>query len=123
MLSVIINDAQEETCLHTREELENLKSQPLDSNSIQAVSSLSYQDLWMAIAEKETAAVQQIIEFAKMVPGFMRLLQDDQIMLLKGGEYTSTSAAHSCFCLFCCSLTMVYFRCSGDCISSFDKSC
>ena len=33
-------------------------------------------------------AVQQIIEFAKMVPGFMNLLQDDQIMLLKGGMFT-----------------------------------
>ena len=34
--------------------------------------------------------VQQIIEFAKMVPGFMTLLQDDQIMLLKGGKPKST---------------------------------
>ena len=33
-------------------------------------------------------AVQQIIEFAKMLPGFMNLLQDDQIMLLKGGKPT-----------------------------------
>ena len=39
----------------------------------------------MEIAEKVTMTVQQIIEFAKMVPGFMNLQQDDQIMLLKGG--------------------------------------
>lgn len=37
------------------------------------------------MAEKITIAVQQIIEFAKMLPGFMDLSQDDQIMLLKAG--------------------------------------
>lgn len=39
----------------------------------------------MEVADKITMAVQQIIEFAKMVPGFMDLSQDDQIMLLKAG--------------------------------------
>jgi nuclear receptor subfamily 1 group F protein 4 len=37
-------------------------------------------------AQKLTAVIQQIIEFAKMVPGFMKLSQDDQIVLLKAGE-------------------------------------
>ena len=41
----------------------------------------------MEVADKITMAVQQIIEFAKMVPGFMDLSQDDQIMLLKAGRY------------------------------------
>ena len=44
----------------------------------------THEQLWLEIAEKVTMCVQQIIEFAKMVPGFMSLLQDDQIMLLKG---------------------------------------
>ena len=43
--------------------------------------------MWMEVAEKVTLAVQSIIEFSKMVPGFMSLLQDDQIMLLKGGSF------------------------------------
>ena len=47
-----------------------------------------YDRLWLEIAERVTLAVQQIIEFAKMVPGFMNLLQDDQIMLLKGGRFS-----------------------------------
>ena len=47
----------------------------------------------MEIAEKVTMCVQQIIEFAKMVPGFMSLLQDDQIMLLKGKIVGSTFRA------------------------------
>ena len=42
--------------------------------------------LWSEVAEKITIAVQQIIEFAKMLPGFMDLSQDDQIMLLKAGK-------------------------------------
>ena len=50
----------------------------------------THEQLWLEIAEKVTMCVQQIIEFAKMVPGFMSLLQDDQIMLLKGTIVGST---------------------------------
>ena len=50
-----------------------------------ALSFQSHRQLWQAVAEKLTVAVQQIIEFAKMIPGFMDLSQDDQIMLLKAG--------------------------------------
>ena len=46
----------------------------------------SHEQLWQAVAETLTKAVQQIIEFAKMIPGFMDLSQDDQIMLLKAGN-------------------------------------
>lgn len=42
--------------------------------------------MWLECAQKLTAVIQQIIEFAKMVPGFMKLSQDDQIVLLKAGE-------------------------------------
>ena len=41
----------------------------------------------MELADKLTNCVQQIIDFSKMVPGFMQLLQDDQISLLKSGSY------------------------------------
>lgn len=47
----------------------------------------NHQEIWLEMAEKLTDAVQQIIEFAKMVPGFINLIQDDQIMLLKGGAF------------------------------------
>lgn len=43
------------------------------------------EELWLECAQKLTAVIQQIIEFAKMVPGFMKLSQDDQIVLLKTG--------------------------------------
>jgi hypothetical protein len=39
------------------------------------------------MAEKLTCCVQQIIEFSKMIPGFLTLIQDDQITLLKDGSF------------------------------------
>jgi hypothetical protein len=39
----------------------------------------------MSVAQKLTNVIQQIIEFAKMVPGFMKFPQEDQIALLKAG--------------------------------------
>lgn len=37
------------------------------------------EDLWLDCADKLTAMIQNIIEFAKLIPGFMRLSQDDQV--------------------------------------------
>ncbi|GBN23869.1 putative nuclear hormone receptor HR3 [Araneus ventricosus] len=46
-----------------------------------------HEQLWLDCAQKLTNIIQQIIEFAKMVPGFMKLSQDDQILLLKAGSF------------------------------------
>lgn len=51
---------------------------------------MAHEELWLECAQKLTTVIQQIIEFAKMVPGFMKLSQDDQIVLLKAGKYYST---------------------------------
>ena len=48
-------------------------------------SQQSHENQWLECAQKLTDMIQQIIEFAKMVPGFMKLSQDDQIVLLKAG--------------------------------------
>ena len=50
----------------------------------------SHEDLWLECASRLTNVIQQIIEFAKMVPGFMKLSQDDQIVLLKAGQQLIT---------------------------------
>ncbi|KAH6930833.1 hypothetical protein HPB50_019711 [Hyalomma asiaticum] len=50
-------------------------------------SSEAHEELWLDCAQKLTQIIQQIIEFAKMVPGFMKLSQDDQIVLLKAGSF------------------------------------
>lgn len=47
---------------------------------------MAHEQLWLECAQKLTTVIQQIIEFAKMVPGFMKLSQDDQIVLLKAGK-------------------------------------
>ena len=46
-----------------------------------------HEELWLECASKLTVIIQQIIEFAKMVPGFMKLSQDDQIVLLKSASF------------------------------------
>lgn len=47
---------------------------------------MSQGELWLDCAEKLTAMIQNIIEFAKLIPGFMRLSQDDQVKI----EYYQT---------------------------------
>lgn len=46
----------------------------------------AHEELWLDCAQKLTSVIQQIIEFAKAVPGFRKFSQDDQIVLLKSGE-------------------------------------
>lgn len=43
--------------------------------------------LWQQFAQKVTPAVQQIVEFAKRVPGFCDFAQDDQLILIKLGFF------------------------------------
>ena len=50
----------------------------------------------MESAQKLTTVITQIIEFAKMVPGFMSFPQDDPIVLLKGGEHVAYVTLQSC---------------------------
>lgn len=47
----------------------------------------SQADFWKKFSDKMTCTIQQIIEFAKLIPGFTSLSQDDQIMVLKGGKF------------------------------------
>jgi hypothetical protein len=51
-------------------------------------------DWWLNCAEQLTSMIQTIIEFAKLIPGFLSLPQDDQIMLLKGGVCIGDTIEH-----------------------------
>lgn len=42
--------------------------------------------MWQHCARRLTDAVQYVVEFAKRIPGFRILSQNDQIALLKTGE-------------------------------------
>ncbi|KAK2172637.1 hypothetical protein NP493_944g01050, partial [Ridgeia piscesae] len=87
LLSKAIADAHARTCLFTNDQIEQMRAQSYTDDQLEMFKQMTHRQLWVEIAEKLTVAVQQIIEFAKMVPGFMSLLQDDQIMLLKGGSF------------------------------------
>ncbi|CAD5111861.1 DgyrCDS1127 [Dimorphilus gyrociliatus] len=85
VLEKCLLDAHTRTSLLT-EDIEKIKRNT-NTTVLRDVKLLDHAQLWAEIAEKLTSAVQQIIEFAKMVPTFMNFLQDDQIMLLKGGSF------------------------------------
>lgn len=60
----------------------------LFSLSLLFVYSLSLQnvdEMWQLCADKLSDAVQLVVEFAKRLPGFRQIRQDDQINLLKNG--------------------------------------
>ncbi|XP_060599188.1 probable nuclear hormone receptor HR3 isoform X2 [Ruditapes philippinarum] len=82
-----IHEAHQRTCLYTADTIAQLKSNTITTETITNYQNMTHRVLWTEVAEKLTLAVQQIIEFAKMVPGFMDLSQDDQIMLLKAGSF------------------------------------
>lgn len=48
----------------------------------------SVDEMWQHCAIRLTDAVQYVVEFAKHIPGFRMLSQNDQIALLKTGEFT-----------------------------------
>lgn len=58
-------------------------------------------ELWLDCAEKLTNIIQNIIEFAKLIPGFMRLSQDDQVCVpFFGGAGMGQMLLHIFNCVF-----------------------
>lgn len=86
-LSRTILEAHLRTCMYTNEEIHSLRSQWSGPDSVktqlQRIQDMSHEEKWVDGANKLTEIVQQMIEFSKMVPGFLTLGQDDQINLLK----------------------------------------
>uniref|UniRef100_A0A8C8SAQ7 Nuclear receptor subfamily 1 group D member 1 n=1 Tax=Pelusios castaneus TaxID=367368 RepID=A0A8C8SAQ7_9SAUR len=58
-----------------------LNSSPYCSNS------KSSQQVWEDFSQCFTPAVKEVVEFAKSIPGFQALCQQDQVMLLKAGTF------------------------------------
>ncbi|XP_078328543.1 putative nuclear hormone receptor HR3 isoform X2 [Crassostrea virginica] len=87
MLGKAVTEAHMRTCLYTSDQIQHIQSSLTPQEIIDTFKSMTRSQLWSEVAEKITIAVQQIIEFAKMLPGFMDLSQDDQIMLLKAGSF------------------------------------
>ncbi|XP_069544142.1 nuclear receptor subfamily 1, group D, member 4a [Brachyistius frenatus] len=47
----------------------------------------SSQEIWESFSQCFTPAVKEVVEFAKGIPGFQELSQQDQVMLLKSGTF------------------------------------
>ncbi|XP_076023321.1 nuclear receptor subfamily 1, group D, member 4a [Genypterus blacodes] len=50
-------------------------------------SDRSSQEIWESFSQCFTPAVKEVVEFAKGIPGFQELSQQDQVMLLKSGTF------------------------------------
>ncbi|XP_043939797.1 nuclear receptor subfamily 1 group D member 2-like [Protopterus annectens] len=59
---------------------------PLNSNP-HAVTNKSSQQVWDDFSLCFTPAVKEVVEFAKNIPGFLSLSQQDQVMILKAGTF------------------------------------
>lgn len=87
LLTKAVTDAHIHTCVLTTDQIVNVMRKQCDLNRIVYFKNLSHENQWLECAQKLTDMIKQIIEFAKMVPGFMKFSQDDQIVLLKAGSF------------------------------------
>ncbi|KAM9309474.1 LOW QUALITY PROTEIN: nuclear receptor ROR-alpha B [Pholidichthys leucotaenia] len=71
-----------ETCQYRVEELQALRWKLFNREEIHAYQSKSVDEMWQHCAIRLTDAVQYVVEFAKHIPGFRMLSQNDQIALL-----------------------------------------
>ncbi|ETN75517.1 zinc finger, C4 type [Necator americanus] len=70
----------------THTQMRNMNPNPtiVDVNRFASINRIG---IWRQFAADLTTVIQAIIEFAKMIDGFMRLGQEEQIHLLKGGVF------------------------------------
>lgn len=75
-----------ETSQYRVEDLQALRWKMFSREEIQFYQSKTVDDMWQLCANRLTDAVQYVVEFAKRIPGFRSLGQNDQISLLKNGS-------------------------------------
>uniref|UniRef100_A0AAR2KK00 RAR-related orphan receptor C n=1 Tax=Pygocentrus nattereri TaxID=42514 RepID=A0AAR2KK00_PYGNA len=75
-----------ETSQYRVEEIHALRWKIFSREEIHAYQSKSVDEMWQHCAVRLTDAVQYVVEFAKRIPGFRQLGQNDQIALLKSGS-------------------------------------
>uniref|UniRef100_A0A8B9L0F0 RAR-related orphan receptor C n=1 Tax=Astyanax mexicanus TaxID=7994 RepID=A0A8B9L0F0_ASTMX len=75
-----------ETSQYHVEEVQALRWKIFSREEIHAYQSKSVDEMWQLCAVRLTDAVQYVVEFAKRIPGFRQLGQNDQIALLKSGS-------------------------------------
>ncbi|XP_076135846.1 nuclear receptor ROR-alpha A isoform X1 [Alosa pseudoharengus] len=75
-----------ETSQYPVEELQALRWKIFTREEVQIYHSKTVDEMWQLCADKLSDAVQFVVEFAKRLPGFRQIRQDDQINLLKSGS-------------------------------------
>lgn len=83
-LCASIVHSQRET--HRVEELQALRWKIFTREEVQFFQSKTEDEMWQLCAVKLSDAVQYVVEFAKRLPGFRQIRQNDQINLLKNGS-------------------------------------
>lgn len=66
------------------------KACPLNAWPVSGAERTS-QEIWESFSQCFTPAVKEVVEFAKGIPGFQELSQQDQVMLLKSGTFQVTT--------------------------------
>ncbi|XP_025143610.3 nuclear receptor ROR-gamma isoform X1 [Bubalus bubalis] len=74
-----------ETCQLRLEDLLRQRSNIFSREEVAGYQRKSMWEMWGRCAHRLTEAIQYVVEFAKRLPGFMELCQNDQIVLLKAG--------------------------------------
>ncbi|XP_057655843.1 ecdysone-induced protein 78C isoform X1 [Diorhabda carinulata] len=94
-----VSQAHHANCGYTEEQTRNLSRKPIilppaspESDTEVASSTAESLEmercwLWQQFASNITPSVQRVVEFAKRVPGFCALGQDDQLILIKIGFF------------------------------------
>ncbi|ROT61881.1 ecdysone-induced protein 78c [Penaeus vannamei] len=94
-----ISQAHHANCSYTEEKTRALVRKPIIFNTSEVSSdpeaasstmdTLEHQKItmWQSFAVFMTPSIQRVVEFAKRVPGFSELSQDDQLILIKVGFF------------------------------------
>ncbi|XP_037803702.1 ecdysone-induced protein 78C-like [Penaeus monodon] len=94
-----ISQAHHANCAYTEEKTRALVRKPIIFNTSEVSSdpeaasstmdTLEHQKItmWQSFAVFMTPSIQRVVEFAKRVPGFSELSQDDQLILIKVGFF------------------------------------
>lgn len=93
-----VSQAHHANCGYTEEHTRNLARKPLalppgnsEDNEVASSTAESLEEhrcwLWTQFASCITPSVQRVVEFAKRIPGFCDLGQDDQLILIKIGFF------------------------------------
>lgn len=76
-----------ETCQYSTEELKKHTWSLYTPEETRSFQLKSAEWMWQQCALHITNAIQYVVEFAKRISGFMELCQNDQIILLKAGQF------------------------------------